>query len=278
MAHHQQGEGVLRLPARAGDRHARRLRGSRPVPLLPVLGSDSRPDVLPHRDVGLRPPYLRRDEVLPVHARGIPSYARRDHLSLPRLRGRDLRARGSVRHTPFCRHAALVVPRLLRFLRGEGAVGAVPHVAPGRAYRSPDRRLGDAGRCAPEDGGLWARPFRHPAGPGRGPRFRAADHDPRDHRDHLRSRGGDRPEGPQTPHRVLVRCSPRVRGARSLRGVDPGDERRDPADGEPRHLDGRSFHAGRRPLRPEAQERIADFGGLLCKSVPSCRGSSGSCS
>ncbi len=40
---------------------------ARPVPLLRLLGRDADPDVLPHRDLGLRPARLRRGQVHPLH-------------------------------------------------------------------------------------------------------------------------------------------------------------------------------------------------------------------
>ena len=41
-------------------RHHRRLPGARSVPVLLLLGTDARPDVFPHRDLGARAPHLRR--------------------------------------------------------------------------------------------------------------------------------------------------------------------------------------------------------------------------
>ena len=41
--------------------------GLGPFPVLRVLGNRSRPDVLPHRHLGPRPPHLRRRQVLPVY-------------------------------------------------------------------------------------------------------------------------------------------------------------------------------------------------------------------
>ena len=49
---------------------------------------------------------------------------------------------------------ALAVPRVHGRVRDQGAAGPVPHVAPRRAHRGADRRLGRAGRRDPEDGRL----------------------------------------------------------------------------------------------------------------------------
>jgi NADH-quinone oxidoreductase subunit M len=55
----------------------RRVRGARPLPVLRVLGGDADPDVLPDRDLGPRPPHLRRGQVLPLHVRRQRADARR---------------------------------------------------------------------------------------------------------------------------------------------------------------------------------------------------------
>ena len=55
---------------------------ARLLPLLRVLGSDARPDVLPDRHLGRAAQALRRDQVLPVHARGLGRHAARDHRAL----------------------------------------------------------------------------------------------------------------------------------------------------------------------------------------------------
>ena len=44
-------------------------RRARHDPLLRLLGSDARPDVLHHRGLGRQAPHLRHDEVRPLHAR-----------------------------------------------------------------------------------------------------------------------------------------------------------------------------------------------------------------
>ena len=60
----------------------------------------------------------------------------------------------SGRGSGICRCGQVAVPRLLRRLRGEGADVPAAHLAARRARRSADRRLGDAGRRAAEDGHL----------------------------------------------------------------------------------------------------------------------------
>ena len=97
----QEHEGVLVLPAGARDGDARRLRLARPVPLLHLLGRGAHPDVLPHRDLGLRTAHLCGGEVHPLHDGRQHPDARRDHR--PRLRARRDR-----------RHAELRPPRPLR--------------------------------------------------------------------------------------------------------------------------------------------------------------------
>ena len=55
-------------------------RESRFPPVLPVLGSDARSDVLPHRHLGQRPQAVFGDQVLPLH----PGRQRRDAAGNPR--------------------------------------------------------------------------------------------------------------------------------------------------------------------------------------------------
>ena len=65
---HRAREGVLHLPAGAADRHARCVHVARLPAVLPVLGSDARADVFPHRHLGKRQPAVLGDQVLPLHA------------------------------------------------------------------------------------------------------------------------------------------------------------------------------------------------------------------
>ena len=62
--------------------------------------------------------------------------------------------------------AVLVLPRVCAGVRDQGAAVSVPHVAAGRARRGADRRLGDSGRRAAEDGHLRSRALRVSAVPG----------------------------------------------------------------------------------------------------------------
>ena len=64
-------------------------------------------------------------------------------------------------------HADLVLPRVRPRVRDQGAAVPVPHLAAGRARRGADRRLGDPGGRAAEDGHLRAAALRVPAVPER---------------------------------------------------------------------------------------------------------------
>ncbi len=66
--------------------------------------------------------------------------------------------------------AVLVLPRVRAGVRDQGAAVSVPHLAARRARRGADRRLGDPGRRAAEDGHLRPRAVRVPAVPARGRR------------------------------------------------------------------------------------------------------------
>ena len=63
------------------------------------------------------------------------------------------------------RDGALVVPGVLRGLRGEGAGVPAAHVAARRAHRGADRRVGAAGRRLAEGRGLRPDPLQHGAVP-----------------------------------------------------------------------------------------------------------------
>ena len=67
----QEGQRLLRPHADPRGRPDGHLPVGRPLPVLRLLGGDARPDVLPHRDVGLRPAHLRRPQVLHLHRRRV---------------------------------------------------------------------------------------------------------------------------------------------------------------------------------------------------------------
>ena len=102
----ERAEGVLRPAPPPPDLHDRHVLLPRPLPLLRVLGSDARPDVLPDRRLGRDAPALRRDQVLPLHARGLGRDAARrssrSTSSTPRAssatRARATRRRSRSRH------------------------------------------------------------------------------------------------------------------------------------------------------------------------------------
>ena len=84
----EEGQGVLDLHPRARGGDDRRLRLARPVPVLRVLGRDAHPDVLPDRDLGLRPAHLRRGQVHALHDGGQrPDARRHPRPGLPAQRG-----------------------------------------------------------------------------------------------------------------------------------------------------------------------------------------------
>ena len=91
---------LLRPSAADGERHPRRLSRPRPDPLLPLLGADADPDVLPDRHLGARPAHLRRGQVLPLHPRRQPADAGGDPGPLLRPRPAErrlhLRPRGAA--------------------------------------------------------------------------------------------------------------------------------------------------------------------------------------
>ena len=101
LGDHGAAEGVLRPAPAPADVHDRDLLLPRLLPLLRLLGSDARADVLPDRRLGRGAAALRGDQVLPVHAGRLgPDAARHhrallpEHVGVPRLQGR--RACGDV--------------------------------------------------------------------------------------------------------------------------------------------------------------------------------------
>ncbi len=97
------------------DGHAGRLHVARFLPLLPVLGSDARPDVFPDRRVGQRPPALCGDQILPVYAGRIGADAAGDPGALLQ------RARRSASR-PFSKRRTLLL--LASQLAAHGSSGA----------------------------------------------------------------------------------------------------------------------------------------------------------
>ena len=87
--------------------------------------------------------------------------------------------------------AVLVLPRVRAGVRDQGAAVPVPHLAARRARRGADRRLGDPGRRAAEDGHLRPGALRVSAVSGGGGVLRAVPGGARGHRHHLRRAGGD---------------------------------------------------------------------------------------
>ena len=68
----------------------------------------------------------------------------------------QLRPAEALRAADSAAAAVLVLPRVRAGVRDQGAAVSVPHVAARRARRGADRRLGDSGRRAAEDGHLRA--------------------------------------------------------------------------------------------------------------------------
>ena len=159
----EEGQGVLDLHPRPRGGDDRRLRVARPVPVLRLLGRDAHPDVLPDRDLGLRPADLRGVQVHALHdggeradARRHPGarlHAQRGHRELQLRPGQAVRARDRARD------AAVAVPGFHAGVRHQGAALPIPHLAARRPRPGADRRLDHPGRRAPEDGHLRAGAF-----------------------------------------------------------------------------------------------------------------------
>ncbi len=169
---HRAREGVRHLPARAADRHAGRVHVARLPAVLPVLGSDARADVLPHRHLGQREPPLLGDQVLPLHPRRQRRHAawHSRALLLQPQRDRGVHVRHHAvppAHQRAVQPAVVGVPRVLPRVRHQGPDVPVPHVAARCAHRCTHGRIGDSGGCDAEDGHLRV-PQIQPADSARG--------------------------------------------------------------------------------------------------------------
>ena len=234
---HEAREGVLRVPPPPRDGDGRRLLRARLLPLLRVLGSDARADVLPHRHLGRPAQALRRDQVLPVHARRArSSCCSRSSRSTSSTRPASCGGRASG--TPptfdivhFQTIASSIPPDLQLWLFWAFFIGFAIKVPmfPFHTW------LPDAHVEAPTAGSVilagvllkmgtygflrFSLPICPDASPRRallGSRPSAGSR-PVDHRHRLRLDGRDGPEGHEEARRVLVGRAPRLRHARPLR-------------------------------------------------------------
>ncbi len=150
-----------------------------------------------------------------------------------------------ARHEP--EHRALAVPRLLLRLRGEGADGAVPHLAAGRRRRGDAGHVGTAGRHPGQDRHLRDDPVLpgpvpervrvgHPGRPGAGPDQRP-----------VRRAGGDRPDRHQAADRLHLDLALRLHRDGHLRAHLAGPDRIDAVHVQPRPLHRGSVPGGRVP-------------------------------
>ena len=238
--HREEGEGVLRLHPRARGGDDRRLHLARPVPLLRVLGRDAHPDVLPHRDLGLRPAHLRGHQVHALHDGRQRADAGRHPgagLHAQRVAGRRLHVRPAqaVRPRDPRGDADLAVPGVRGGVRDQGAALPVPHLAARCARAGADGRLDHPGRRAAQDGHLRAGAVRVPAVPGGGGDVRALDRAARRHRHHLRRAGGDGAAGHEEAGGLLLGEPSWLRRARHLRDERAGHAGRGLSDARARH-------------------------------------------
>ena len=151
----------------------------RPLPLLPLLGGDADPHVLPDRHLGTRPADLLDGEVLPLHPGRLAAHAPGDHRPLPDPRRPDgelhLCARGtapppgSPRESPSGSSPPFCSPSPSR-------CRSFPlHTwLPDAHTDAPTAGSVDPGRAPPEDRRLRSDPLRlsrsSPRRPGRSPR------------------------------------------------------------------------------------------------------------
>ena len=267
---HEAREGVLRVPPPPRDGDGRRLLRARLLPLLRLLGSHARADVLPDRHLGRPAEALRRDQVLPVHARGLGRHAARDHrasTSSTRPASSGGRASGTRRRSTSSTSttiASSIPPDLQLWLFWAFFLGFAIKVPmfPFHTW------LPDAHVEAPTAGSVilagvllkmgtygflrFSLPICPDASLDARSGSRRGGRRPLDRRHRLRLDGRDGPEGHEEARRVLVGRAPRLRHARLLRAEQRGHPGRDPPVDQPRPLDGRALPSRRHRLRAAA--------------------------
>ncbi len=163
----------------------------------------------------------------------------------------------------------LVVPRLCRRLRDQGAAVPVPYVAARCARRGADSRFGDPRRRAAEDGHLRAHPLRVSAVPRRRRLLRAVHRRAGSHRHRVRGAGRDGAAGYEEAGGLFIGQPPRLRRARHLRAECQRTSGSGLSDDRPRHQHRRALPPRRHAVR--AAPHAAHLG-VPAESRPSCRG------
>ena len=215
----------------ARDRDDRRVRRARPVPVLRVLGRDAHPDVLPHRDLGLRPAHLRGGQVLPLHDGRQRADAGRD--PRPRVRCTST-ATGTLQLRPARSSTRCSCRRALQFWFFLAFALAFAIKVPLFPFHT---WLPDAHVEAPTAGSvilagvlLKMGTYGFCASPSRCSRTRPRYFAPciaraGGHRHHLRRAGRDGAAGHEEAGGLLVGQPPRLRRARHLRDEHAGRRR-----------------------------------------------------
>ena len=258
-------------------RDARRLRLARPVPVLRLLGRDAHPDVLPHRDLGLRAAHLRGDQVHPLHDGRQRPDARRDHRPrATRTQSATGQRRASTCSTSTTLHLSWPMEKWF-FLAFALAFAIKVPLFPFHTW------LPDAHVEAPTAGsvilaGVMLKMgtygllrFAFPLFPNAAHVLRAVHRRPRGHRHHLRRAGRDGAARHEEAGRLLERQPPRLRRARALRDERQRRPGRGLPDAQPRRQHRRALHDRRHALGPPAH--AADRRVRRAQGA-SCRGSS----
>ena len=214
-----------RLPG-ARDADGRHLLRARPGAVLYLLRGRPDPDVPDHRRVGRSAPGLCELQVLSLHAARLGADAARHHGDV--LGGRHHRHPDAAAPRLPARTADLGLLRLPRFVRGQAADVAGPHLAARRPCRGADGRLGDPGRYLVENGRLRLPALFTADVPGGLGSVRAADLRAVDRRHHLHLAGRADAGGREEAHRLFLG------GAHGLR--HHGAVRLDHAGRRRRHL------------------------------------------
>ena len=126
--HHGEDQGILRRPAADRGLHGRRIRQSRSIPFLHLLGGDAHPHVHPDRRLGRGEQGVRGNKVLSLYPRGKRADARRHHGPLHPY-GQELRHRHDDDDDLYLSPAVHALLGLFRRLCREGPDVAPAHMA-----------------------------------------------------------------------------------------------------------------------------------------------------
>ena len=251
---------IFRDAADAGSRCRGRVSLAGPFSLFPFLGSDADSHGVFDRHLGTRSPRVCSGEVRALHDGRLDPDAGRHRLVVQRhghvrsADDSDAAAYTCVARWPGARaeNRSAPLPGFLSRVCNQGAALPLAHLAPGCARGSAHGRVGDAGRCAAENGDVRHDSLLLAALPGSFAPRCGLGGSVGDHRHYLRRAGGDGAAKLEEAGRLLVRQPPWLRSAGDFRVPQHFHAGRGLPDAGARNFDGRALFARRHAVRPAA--------------------------